>query len=161
MGVSMRNKTVCLFAGALLAAALIVPALALASPAPPAKGKWKILGGGGFTISGNGKSISNIHFDVSSSEAATTGCTAGKIIVLGTHKLRVTTSAGYSNWILGHHTAKPEAIGGVAPIKVTARQAGTTTAGTVAIVFAVLNHKSENDGYLTVGSCAFDFGAKK
>lgn len=158
----MRNKTFYLFASALLAAALIVPALALASgQAPPAKGKWKIAGGGGFTISGNGKSISNIHFDLSSSEASTDGCTAGKISVLGTHKLRVTTSGGYSNWILGHHTTKPEAIGGVAPIKVTARQAGTTTTGTIAIVFAVLNHKSENDGYITVGSCGFNFYAKK
>lgn len=158
----MRKKTLCVLGAALLTAALVVPALALASTPPrPATGKWKLSPSGGFTIGNGGKSISNIHFNVTSAVASTTGCTAGKITVLGKHKLRVTTSAGYSNWILGHGTTKPEAIGGVAPIKVTARQGGKNVAGTVAIVFAVLNHRSENDGYLTVGSCSFNFSAKK
>lgn len=157
----MKNKVMSLFAGGLLAVGLSVPALALAyAPPRPASGKWKLGPGAGMRVT-NGKSISGLHFDLSSTEAASAGCPAGKISVLGTHKLRTTSRGGVSNWVLGHSTNAAEPLSGIAPIKVTVREAGKTTAGTVALIFAVGGYKRDNDGYMTVGSCQFNFYASK
>jgi hypothetical protein len=158
----MRNNTTCLLAGGLLAVALIVPAVALAyQPPRPASGKWKLGPGAGMKVV-QGKSITGIHFDLTSSEAAAGGCSAGKMSVLGTQKLRVASRGGVSNWVLGHSTDAAEPLSGIAPVKVSVRQGGKTMAGTVALIFAVGGFKRDNDGYVTVGSsCAFSFYASK
>ncbi len=145
----MRNVTRQMtIAVALATVALIVPSLALAfSPPRPASGKWKVAGGGGFSVSKDQKSISGFHVKPS----ALANCGTAEISVLGTHKLRVGSRGGVSNWIVGKGV--PRTGSGLIPIKVTVRQAGKTTAGTFYLIFAVGGFKRDNDGSLSFGSC--------
>jgi hypothetical protein len=56
--------------------ALVVSATALAAVVAPHAGRWKITGGGGFTVTKDRGSISGLHRSGSS-------CGLGKITVLG------------------------------------------------------------------------------
>jgi hypothetical protein len=97
--------------------------------------------------------------DLSSAAAATDSCTAGKISVLGTHKLHLHVADSVGNWILGRKTGAEEGLfGNIAGIKVTVRQGGTTTTGTFTIIFGyMVGDKIVNEGALTIGSsCAID-----
>jgi hypothetical protein len=86
----VRKRTV----GLAMMIALVVSATALASVAPPHAGKWKISGGGGFTVSEDRASVSGLHLSGSS-------CGLGKVTVLGKQRLRLVSAGGVSNWIVG------------------------------------------------------------
>ncbi len=163
----MESKRLRGLTAALLTVALIVPSLALAlTPKRPAAGKWKaVVGvgnitspGGGFAVSKDRESISNLHFDLSSTVASALRCVAGKISVLGKHRLRLTSRGGVTNWILGQST--PSTSSGVTPINVTVREAGKDTAGAVYLIFDE-GGTERNEGHLTFGACEFSFGAGK
>jgi hypothetical protein len=163
----MGSKRLRALTAALLTAALIVPAVALAlTPKRPAAGKWEAIvavgnltsPGGGFTVSKDRQSISNLHFDVSSAVASGLRCAAGKISVLGKHRLRLTSRGGVTNWIIGQST--PSTSSGITPINVTVRQAGKNTAGNVYLIFGE-GGTEHNEGHLTFGACEFSFGAGK
>jgi hypothetical protein len=141
----------------LIIGVLVVPALALAAVPPRlAAGKWKISGGGGFTVGSDHKSISGLHLK----PGAAANCGTAPISVLGTHKLAIASRGGYSNWIIGKST--PKTSSGVTPIKVTVRQAGQTMSGTLDLIFAVAGNNKDNSGYLTIGSaCLLNLNATK
>jgi hypothetical protein len=134
--------------------ALAVPAVALAF-APLGNGHWKITGGGGFTV--NGRNVSGMHL-------SGTSCQLGKLTVLGSQRLRLSTQGGYTNWVIGTpdpSRKNPNEIGGIVPQKVKIRSGGKTIAGSVEIVFAVLGQPSDNTGVLTVDGCEIDIVAKR
>ncbi|HWF74651.1 MAG TPA: hypothetical protein VG186_14970 [Solirubrobacteraceae bacterium] len=140
--------------GAVAAVALPAPALAAGVPRPAA-GKWKITGGGGFTVSSNEKLVSGLHLKPGSSS----GCGTAPISVLGTHKLTTASRGGYTSWILGKNT--PKTSSGVSTVRVKVRQAGTTTTGAIDIIFAIAGNTTRNDGLLEFGSCALSFYATR
>jgi hypothetical protein len=146
----------------ILAVAVAVPAVALAAPhPPPSAGKWKLLQGtaplviGGFTISHNGKSISNIHL----TPVQDPSCGTGEITFAGAHKLhRIPTKGAYPSWILG--TTKGRVL---VPAKLTAHQAGRTFTAHLYLVFAIGGVKKDNGGQLDFGrgACVMQLTSKK
>jgi hypothetical protein len=135
--------------------ALVVSATALAAVAAPHAGKWKISGGGGFTVSKHGTSISGLHLSGSS-------CGLGKITVLGTQKLRLITQAGVSNWIVGFNDPKrtnPKDLHGIVGQKVEIRSGKKKLQVRLDVVFGVGGVERDNSGDLLINGCDLSFFA--
>jgi hypothetical protein len=142
--------------GALLASvALALPAVALAVvPARPKAGHWK-LSHGGFTVNGGRTAVSGFHL-------VGTGCSLGKLTVIGSQTLRTTTSDGITNWIVGYgdpSRKSPNDVGGVVPQRVKVRSAGKVISASLGIVFGVVGNPRDNSGELVVNGCYMSFYA--
>ena len=145
-----------------VAVAVAVPAVALAAAhPPPAAGEWKLLQGtaplviGGFTISHNGQSISNIRL----TPVQDPSCGTGEITFAGAHKLhRYSPQGAYTSWILG--TTKGRSL---VPANLTAHQAGRTFTAHLYLVFAIGGVKKDNGGQLEFGggACVMQLTSKK
>jgi hypothetical protein len=137
---------------------LALPALALASIAPPKSGHWKVTGEG----VGNGGTfrISNKYvYDVTMPGV---NCNLGNLSVEGRQKLRLVSEGGYSNWVIGTADPmrkNPNDISGVVGLPVKVRVGGKKMSARLEITFAILNHSDENDGVLTVNGCDIPFDA--
>jgi hypothetical protein len=147
----VRKRTICLA----MVLALVVSATALAAVAAPQAGKWKISGGGGFTVSKDRKSISGVHLSGSS-------CGLGKITVLGTQKLRLISQGGVSNWIVGFSDPKrtnPKDLHGLVGQKVEIRSGKKKLQVRLDLIFAVAGEKRDNTGDLLINGCDLFFSA--
>ncbi len=148
----MRKRTICLAT----VVALVVSATALAAVAAPHAGKWKISGGGGFTVSKHRTSISGLHLSGSSCAGL------GKITVLGTQKLRLISQGGVSNWIVGFNDPKrtnPNDLHGVVGQKVVIRSGKKKLHARLDVIFAVSGVKRDNSGDLLINGCDLFFNA--
>jgi hypothetical protein len=137
--------------------ALVVSATALAAVPAPHAGKWKVSGGGGFTVSKDRRSISGVHLPGSS-------CDLGKITVLGKQKLRLTTAGGDSNWIVGFGDPKrtnPNDLHGVVGEKVEIRSGTKTLHARLDVIFAVDGEQRDNSGDLLINGCDLFFNASR
>jgi hypothetical protein len=147
----MRKRTICLA----MVLALAVSATALAAVAAPHAGRWKISGGGGFTVSKHRTSISGLHLSGSS-------CGLGKITVLGKQKLRRISAGGVSNWIVGFNDPKrtnPNDLHGVVGQKVEIRSGKKKLHVRLDVIFAVDGVKRDNSGDLLISGCDLAFDA--
>jgi hypothetical protein len=135
--------------------ALAVSATARAAVAPPRAGKWKISGGGGFTVSKDRASVSGLHVSAS-------GCGLGKITVLGKQKLRLISAGGVSNWIVGFGDPKrtnPNDLHGVVGQKVEIRSGSKTLHARLDVIFAVAGYQRDNSGDVLINGCDLAFDA--
>jgi hypothetical protein len=142
-------------AGLMLVIACVVPALALAAIPRPRAGKWKIAGGGSFTVSKNRKSVSGLRISGA-------GCNLGKLAVAGTQTLRLVSAGGYSNWIVGFNDPKrtnPNDLHGVVGQRVLIHSGGKTLHARLDIVFAVAGYAKDNSGDLLISGCDLNFAA--
>jgi hypothetical protein len=147
----MRKRTICLA----MVLALVVSATALAAVATPHAGKWKISGGGGFTVSKHRASVSGLHLSGSS-------CGLGKITVLGKQKLRLISAGGVSNWIVGFNDPKrtnPNDLHGVVGQKVEIRSGKKKLRARLDVIFAVGGYQRDNSGDLLINGCDLAFDA--
>jgi hypothetical protein len=145
----VRKPTV----GLAMMVALVVSASALAAVAAPHAGKWKITGGGGFTVSKGRASISGLHLSGSS-------CGLGNVTVLGKQKLRLISAGGVSNWIVGFNDPKrtnPNDLHGVVGQKVEIRSAKKKLHARLDIIFAVGGFQRDNSGDLLINGCDLGF----
>jgi hypothetical protein len=147
----VRKRTI----GLVMVVALVVPAAAPAAVAPPHAGKWKITGGGGFTVSKDRASISGVHLSGSS-------CGLGKVAVLGKQKLRLISAGGVSNWIVGFSDPKrtdPNDLHGVVGQKVEIRSGTKKLHARLDVIFAVAGYQRDNSGDLLINGCDLGFDA--
>jgi hypothetical protein len=147
----MRTRTVLLA----IVVALIVSATALAAVAAPRAGKWKISGGGGFTVSKQRSSISGLHLSAPS-------CGLGKITVIGKQKLRLVSAGGVSNWIVGFNDPKrtnPNDLHGVVGQKVVIRSGKKKLHARLDVIFAVDGEQRDNSGDVLINGCDVFFQA--
>jgi hypothetical protein len=147
----VRKRTI----GLATVVALVVSATALAAVAPPHAGKWKISGGGGFTVSKDRGSISGLRLSGSS-------CDPGKITVLGKQKLRLVSEGGVSNWIVGFSDPKrtdPNDLHGVVGQKVEIRSGKEKLHARLDVIFAVAGYQRDNSGDLLINGCDLAFDA--
>ncbi len=136
-------------------ALLVVPAVALGAAPRPKAGHWKTSGKGGFTINAAQTAISGFHIDGSA-------CGLSKLRVPGTQKLRSSTVAGVTNWMIGYadpSRKNPNQISGVVPQRVKVRSGAKTMSARLDIVFAVAGFARDNDGNLVVNGCDVIFNA--
>ena len=147
----MQKRTL----GLVIVLALVVSATALAAVAPPRAGRWKIAGGGGFTVSKGHGSISGLHLSGSS-------CSLGNLTVLGKQKLHVISEGGVSNWVVGFGDPKrtnPNDLHGLVGQKVEVRSGTTKLLARLDLVFAVGGTQRDNSGDLLIKGCDLAFYA--
>jgi hypothetical protein len=139
--------------GLAMVVALVVSAGALAAVAAPHAGKWKISGGGGFTVSKDRASISGLHLSGSS-------CGLGRVTVLGAQKLRLISAGGVSNWIVGFNDPKrtnPNDLHGLVGQKVEIRSGKQKLRARLDVIFAVGGFQRDNSGDLLIKGCDLGF----
>lgn len=149
----MRKRTI----GLAMVVVLVVSATAFAAVAAPHAGKWKIAGGGGFTVSKNRASVSGLHVSGSS-------CGLTKITVLGQQKLRLISAGGVSNWIVGFGDPKrtnPNDLHGVVGQKVELRSGTKKLHARLDVIFAVDGDQRDNSGDLLINGCDLFFNASR
>jgi hypothetical protein len=144
----MKIKTILIYAVAALVA-LAVPAASGAANGAPHAGKWKIQGGGGFTVSGDQKSVSGLHL-------SKTDCGLNNITVAGKETLHF----GAPSWLVGTldpSRKNPKDISGVVGQKVTIHSGSKTMQGRLSIVFAIGGVARDNSGDLLIKGCDASF----
>jgi hypothetical protein len=149
----MRKRTIVLA----MIIPLVVSGTALAAVAAPHTGKWKISGGGGFTVNKQRASISGLHLSGS-------GCALGKITVIGKQKLRLITQGGVSNWIVGFSDPRrtnPNDLHGLVGQKVEIRSGNKKLHARLDVVFAVGGTQRDNSGDLLINGCDLFFDASR
>ena len=143
----------------LVLALLVIPAAALAATALPKSGHWKITGAG----AGRGGSFKISRNYVSNVTMPGTNCSLATVTVQGRQKLRLISSAGYSNWVIGTadpSRKNPNDIGGVVGLPVKIRVGGKNMSARLEITFGILGHKLDNTGDLRVSGCDVPFDAE-
>jgi hypothetical protein len=149
----VRKRTI----GLAMVVVLVVSATAFAAVPTPHAGKWKIAGGGGFTVNKNHASVSGVHLSGSS-------CGLAKITVLGQQKLRLITAGGVSNWIVGFSDPKrtnPNDLHGLVGQKVEVRSGTKKLHARLDVVFAVAGDQRDNSGDLLINGCDLFFDASR
>ena len=140
---------------ALLLLAVAVPGVALAAGKPPAPkaGVWKISGGGGFHVTRKRDAITAFHIPGGN-------CGLKELHVAGRQRLRTTTAAGYTNWIVGKgdpSRKNPADLHGVVGTPVKIHMGRKTLHGRLGIIFRILGHARDNLGDLVVSGCDIPF----
>ncbi len=133
--------------------ALAVPAVSIAASGAPHAGRWKVGGGGHFTVSGDQKSVSGLS-------VSGKACGYKTVTVSGKQTLHLITEGGGGNWAVGtaDPTRKnPADISGVVGQKVTIHTGGKTVQGRLSIVFAIGGFARDNSGDLLVKGCDIEF----
>jgi len=143
----------------LVLALLAIPAAALAATGLPKSGHWKIAGAG----AGRGGSFKVSRNYVSGVTMPGTNCSLATVTVQGRQKLRLISSAGYSNWVIGTadpSRKNPNDISGVVGLPVKIRVGGKKMSARLEITFGILGNKRDNSGDLRVGGCDIPFNAE-
>jgi hypothetical protein len=144
----------------ILAVVLVAPAGVLASTAPPrpGAGRWKVGGGGSFTVDHARTSIAHLSLYPSFGGH----CGTAEIHIAGSQKLVEVSRAGYTNWVVGRFTRSPGAIqSGVAMVRVEVRQGGASRVGGLSMIFAIGGARLNNGGALAFGRCRMNFFFEK